>query len=68
MKAMFTMCLVCAEYRMELSKTDIVPPFKELVVSWAAHRQVITVLCSHSLGSKSKADLAGILESDIPEF
>ena len=28
----------------------------------------ITVLCSHSLGSKSKADLAGILESDIPEF
>lgn len=40
------MCLVCAEYRMELSKTDIVPPFKELVVSWAAHRQVITVLCS----------------------
>lgn len=46
MKAMFTMCLVCAEYRMELSKTDIVPPFKELVVSWAAHRQVITVLCS----------------------
>lgn len=46
MKAMFTICLVCAEYTVGLGKTDIGPPFKELLVSWAAHHQVITVLWS----------------------